>query len=240
MAKQEITEEEYNNLADQKHDLEKTVKNQEVAIAQLSEAVKTTKDDTFYNKEIEGLKKRAEKAEAETKRIQAKVDKDSRERELNNEDAQKKEKARIAEIKRSTSITQSEHTRFRALEKVPAGQRDVFGNTDSPVINMGVEFDRYRGGLYLPVPTVIEIAQSLGMLTKADSEALFTSEADANARASASTKFAKELQDGINSLIGEFNDKLSAIVADVPVGDEEPDDGETKSAKASGKADHAK
>lgn len=237
MAKELITEEEYNDKVDKITELERELRAKDDAIRQLSAVVQEKKDESWFQREIDGEKKKTAKAEARVKTLEANIAKEKLERSINQADAAKIEQARIDEIRANTLVSQNEHTRFRLLERAPSGQRDLFGDPSTPVFDAGIEFHGYYGGVYLPVSMVIEIAQSIGMLTAEDSNSLKDHSLVSEKKANVAPSAAKELQDGITRLISEFNSELDSVVLDVPVGDEESDGDESKSTETAGQAD---
>lgn len=239
-ANKDVSAEEVKDLREELTLAKREKRTAESSVQQLASALQENKDSSWFSRELEGEKRKTSKAEQELKAFKEKVAKADRERELNEADAKAIEDRRIAEIKASVNVSQNEHSRFRVLEKAPSGQRDVFGDPDTPVVDLGVEFSGYYGGLYLPVKVVIEVAQSIGMLTAEQSTELIHNVETSNARALAAPNLAKELQSGIDSLIGDFSNRLDSIVADVPVGESEPDTAKSAPAKSSGKAANAK
>lgn len=155
--------------------------------------------------ELKREKSRADKAEAELKALRLKAEKAEAERIQNEADEKAKADAKAAEILANTHIEQSEHSRYRVMNRVPSGERDLFGDPTTEVFDTGVYFTGFYGGIYLPVAMVIEMAQSIGMLTTEESKALADHSIESDRRAEKAPKLAKELQSGIDRLIHKFN-----------------------------------
>lgn len=206
-------------------------------IRELEATIIESKKDSWFAREITGEKAKRATVEAELDALKTKVLKEARERMANAADAEREEKERIAAIRKTVRLQQTQHTRFRVMERSPAGQRDITGDPTTPVVDMRITLNRYSGGLYIPVTFLVEIAQSLGMLTASQSTELLQNVEDSNARANVSTTLAKELKDGIDNLISEFNSKLATVVSDVPDDGEGSGETESKSNVTLGKAD---
>lgn len=233
---EKVSIDDYNEIVEEKNLLERELRAKDKAIIDLTESIGEKKDQSWFTREIDGEKKKTEKALAKVKTLEEKIAKDKRESAINEADALRIEEARIEEIRKNTTI-QSEHSRFRVLPRVPSGERDLFGDPTTEVFDTGVYYSGFYGGIYLPVATVVEMGQSIGMLTAEDSNALKNHSIESTNRADRAPLLAKELQDGIDRLIGAFNDELDSATPDVSVGDENTGVGESESDSPTGQAD---
>jgi hypothetical protein len=168
--------------------------------------------DGNYQREFDRLTRRADSAEAELDQLKKRVRDEAIERDNQENDRKAAEEARLSQF-RTEDVVQDENTRFRVLGKVPAGQRDIFGDpTTEGVVTFGVNFNRYTGGLYVPVSVVIEVAQSIGMLTKEQSENLTTELKVATAKNESAGRLAEELLDGIQTCVDDFYSALDDVL----------------------------
>ena len=169
--------------------------------------------DANYQRELERLNKGLQTAQAELKALREKTDREQYERDQIAND-RRIEEERIAKQFGTTSVEQSEHTRFRLYSQAPRGQRDIFGDPNSEVFDLGIEFDGYYGGLYLPLNTVVEIGRSVGMLTKEQADELKRDLAIKKAQVERAGDLAQELTNGIQANIDNFFTQLDSVVPD--------------------------
>lgn len=191
--------------------------------------------DANYQKEFDRLNKKADKAESELVEIKRRTAVEQAAREQTAIDLKAAEERRAKQFG-IENVDQDIHTRFRAMSKPPAGQRDLFGDPATPVFDLRVNLTRYTGGIYLPIATVIEMAQSIGMLTKSQAESLSTELANTNAKVESAGALAQELIDGISSHVDNFYSALSNVVADGDLDDSESGSSESESSEVDGQA----
>lgn len=168
-------------------------------------------NDGNFQKELSRVNRQKEKALSDLEALRLRVRDEAIERETIANDAIAAEKARLKEFGIS-KVNQDHHTRFRALPKSPGGQRDIFGDPTSPVFDLGVEFQYYNGGIYIPVQTVIEMAQSIGMLTEDQANDLNLELSTVKSQVEMAGAFAQELVDGISSHVDNFYSNLAGVV----------------------------
>lgn len=187
-------------------------------------------NDANYEREIDRLQKKSEKAESELKALREKTEQEQRERETIADDIRREEERRLAQF--GISVTQNEHTRFRISPKPPRGQRDIFGDPESEVVNLGVELQDYNGGLYVPVSVIIEIGQSIGMLTKEQAFDLNEELNKTNAKVEATGALSQELISGITARVDHFYSSLDSVISrDSNAVSGEPESAETTATK---------
>lgn len=189
-------------------------------------------NDANYQREIERLTKKSDKAESELKAIKQKSEIEKQERETIAADRKKAEEQRLAEF--GIAVDQDHHTRFRKYNRVPSGQRDIFGDSSSSVFNLGVELSRYSGGLYVPVDVVIEMGRSIGMLTKDEADAIKSELTKTNAKVEAAGALAQELIHGITSRVDHFYSSLDSVVPLVGNGISESESNDEDAGQANG------
>lgn len=167
-------------------------------------------DTTHFESEIRRINSKLEKEQAEHDALKVKVRDEKLERETLENDRIERERQERAQF--GTSVEQDEHTRFRVLPKAPSGQRDIFGDPVSEVVDLGVEFNNFNGGIYVPVSVFIEVGQSIGMLTKEQATDLNSELTTTKAKVEFAGTYAKELSSGIENLVNRFFDNLDSIV----------------------------
>lgn len=188
------------------------------------------KDLSWYTKEIDRLNKENSLLKGD---LQSRKEK---------EYVLKRERATIkkdqeAELAHTLGMyNQSAHTRFRLLDR-PARGLDIFGNPDTPVFDLGVTLDYFSGPVYVPAQVVIEMAQSIYMLTVEDSEKLRQELAFSKAKNEKAAVLGTELTDGISDLVNRFYTDLDSLVVDSSDDDEGESESDGKSNGADGKSD---
>lgn len=187
------------------NDTEKVQEELEIAKGRLE----THKDTSWYQLENEKLSRELEIAKADLASI------DERKRLQKIEEQVKLHDVIVEEAKTAGVFKQTEHTRFRVFEKPET--RDIFGDVSQPVFDLGVEVVGHYGKIQVPVNSVIEMAQSIHMLTEEQAEALKQERDFAIAKANVAPNLAGELTDGIATLVSAFYaglDSADTIAAD--------------------------
>lgn len=211
---------------------DKTKAELEAENAALRKQIEDAPDQGHLESEIERLNNKVKDVVQEKDEYKVRLENDIREREVIAEDQRKAEEAKAAQFK-TLKIDQNEHTRFRISGRPPAGQRDIFGDPTSIVANLGVELQRYSGGLYVPISVVIEIGQSIGMLTREQAAELNTELENTRAKVESAGTLATELSNGIQELVDRFYSDLDSVVSDVPDAGSEADAGNEIAGQAS-------
>lgn len=141
-----------------------------------------------------------------------------------------KEADQKAQEERELLPFQTPHTRFRLRERPTV--RDIFGDTVHSVFDLGVELDNYTGPVQVPLPVVIEIAQSIGMLTEDQAKSLKLDFEHEKAKNEEAANAGTELINGISDLVDNFNRRLESVPRPTVVGDVEKDSGGSAEGKA--------
>lgn len=178
-------------------------------VDELTEKLGERFDATHYELEINRIKAKLEKEESEHSALKVKVRDEKAERETLENDRIERERQELAQFGIVTQ--QDEHTRFRVLAKAPSGQRDIFGDPVSEVVDLGITFTDFNGGVYVPLSIFIEVGQSIGMLTKEQADELNTELSNTKAKVEFAGNHAKELVSGIDSLVGQFFADLDSV-----------------------------
>ena len=145
----------------------------------------------------------------EIERLKSEVKlRDERMNEWKHEQAAKEHDAKHKH-EQETRPFQTEHTRFRLLPGPYL--RDIFGNVGTPVFDLGVTLDHYSGHVDIPLPVVIEMAESIGMLSVEKSDELKAELETEKAKNEAAAKLGSILAGGINQLVDGFHDGLSTV-----------------------------
>lgn len=182
-------------------------------------------DLSWYGKEIDRLGKALEVSEANLKGLKEKKHREEIDGKVIKDDAKREKERELVQY------NQSEHTRFRLRER--PSRLNIFGNPDGPVFDLGVDLSYFNGPVQVPASVVVEMGQSIGMLTVEESEQLKENLAFATAKNEKAALLATELTDGIAVLTDKFYADLDSVVYD----DDEDSDGEPKeSAPDSGNA----
>jgi len=92
-----------------------------------------------------------------------------------------------------------------------------------PVFDLNIEMQDYTGRVYLALPTVIEMAQSLGMATIEEADAMRAEIAELKKQINRLPSAQENLKSGIDSLVSEFLADLRNDKSDVPLPVEEPE-----------------
>jgi len=192
----------------------KTKAELEVEIAELREqlAQPIYSQEENYQKEFQRLTRKAETAESEKKALEIRMRDEALARETIRQDKEAEEARRLAEF--GTSIRQDEHTRFRILQKAPAGQRDIFGDPTTEVVDLGIELQGYYGGVYIPKAVIVEIGLSIGMLTSEQADELKSELHKTKATVESAGAIAQELLNGITTHVHDFYSALGNVVVD--------------------------
>lgn len=211
---------------------DKTKAELEADIVALKAQLADVPDISHYESEIDRLTRLNKEIVQEKDEFKIRLENDVREREIIAEDRRKADEAKAAQFKK-LKIDQSEHTRFRIYGRPPAGQRDIFGDPTSVVVNLGVELNRYTGGLFVPLPVIIEIGQSIGMLTREQATELKTELSNTAAQVESAATLATELRFGIEKLVDRFYSDLDTVVSDVSDSGSESESGNEIAGQAS-------
>lgn len=197
---------------EQLKDFDKIKEELEIANGRLQ----THKDTSWYQLENEKLRRELEIAKADLDSVE------ERKRQQKIEEQVKLHDVITEEAKTAGVFKQTEHTRFRVNAKPET--RDIFGDVTNPVFDLGVEMVGHYGKIEVPVNAVIEMAQSIHMLTEEQAEILKQERDFAIAKANVAPKLAGELTDGITALVDRFYRGLDS--ADIVSGsDSETDSG---------------
>ena len=147
--------------------------------------------------------------EAEIERLKQEVKlRDERMNEWKLEQKAKEQDAK-AKHERETRPYQTEHTRFRLLPGPYL--RDIFGNVGVPVFDLGVTLDHYSGHVDIPLDVVVEMAQSIGMLTADQADELNKQLETEKAKNEAAAQLGSILAGGIHNLVGDFHSSLDSV-----------------------------
>lgn len=186
-------------------------------------------DLSWYGKEIDRITRENEELKAVVKSNEARKHEQEREAAVLLEDAKNKEERERAQY------VQTAETRFRALTRPTI--RDIYGDTAYPVFDLSVELMDYRGPVQIPVHVVIEMGQSIGMLTKEQAEEVKQELAFSKAKNEKAALLGTELTGGISALVQQFYIDLDNI-ADTSADEGKADSAELgKSDSDSGKSD---
>lgn len=191
-------------------------------------------DLTSHIEKAKQLEADKTKLEMEIKLMKESARERERELAIRDEDVKKKEEQEKLPF-------QTEHTRFRLLPG--PYQRDIFGNVGVPVFDLGVTLDFYSGHVDIPLNVVVEMAQSIGMLTTEQAEELKLELKVEKAKNEAAGNLGNILVDGIHSLIGDFNVNLDSVgvasreaeLAETNVGNKDAEDAGQSSGDDAGK-----
>lgn len=170
-------------------------------------------DVSWYDREIERLTKKSASAEGDLKALKDRVHIEAIERETIARDKAEKDARELAPY---NVPEQSAHTRFRIYEKAPAGGRDIFGDPESAVFDLGVQLSNYYGEVYVPVAVIVEAGLSMGMLTREQAESIQNELATTKSKVDSAANLAQELSNGISELVDSFYYGLDNVV---PTGD---------------------
>jgi len=209
----------------------KTKDELEQDIEHLKAQLANVPDVGHFEYEIERLNKKVEEEAQRADAAETRLKEDLREREIIAEDQKRAREAKEAQFKK-LKIEQSEHTRFRIYNRPPSGQRDIFGDPESIVANLGVELQRYSGGVYIPLSVVIEIGQSIGMLTREQAGELKSELSNTVAQVESAATLATELRHGIEKLVDRFYSDLDNVVSDDVDNESESDSGAENAGQA--------
>lgn len=177
-------------------------------------------DLSWYQKEIDRLTKALEVTEANLKGLKEKKHREEIDGKVIKED-QKKEKEREL-----VQYNQSEHTRFRLRER--PSKLNIFGNPDGPVFDLGVDLSYFNGPVQIPADVIIEMGQSIGMLTVEEAEKAKADLEASETKNKKAARLASELTDGISVLTDKFYADLDSVVYDDDSDDSiEPKESET-------------
>lgn len=190
--------------------------------------------DANYQKEIQRLTVKAEKAESEVVRLKEKAATEKRDRETLANDRKVAEERKLKQFEELPP--QNGESRFRMFPKSTGANRDIFGDPTSPVFDMRVNLRNYTGGIFIPVAVVIEAAQSIGMLTKEQSDSIKSELADTTAKVESAGAIAQELVDGISSCVDRFYSDLGNVVASDDPADSKSGESDKDAGKTSGQA----
>lgn len=160
-------------------------------------------DLSWYQKEINKLTSDNGDYVAEIKALKQKIANQVTEKEVITADRKREESAALR------PFNQSEHTRFRLRER-PI-MRDIFGDVINPVFDAGVELQDYSGPVQLPVGVVIEMAQSIGMLTIEQAKELRDELTASTIKNEQAAILGTELTSGISLLVDQFYADLADI-----------------------------
>jgi hypothetical protein len=197
-------------------------------------------DLSWYQREIDRLNKDLEVTKADLKSTKEKEHIQKVEAEVIANDRKKEADQELVQY------NQSEHTRFRLRER--PSRLNIFGTPDGPVFDLGVDLSFFNGPVQIEAYVIVEMAQSIGMLTVEESEKLRADLAFAKAKNEKAALLATELTDGIAVLTDKFYADLDSVVYDDDPSSEtdnlvESDksknesDSDSGSAKDSGQAD---
>lgn len=98
--------------------------------------------------------------------------------------------------------------------------KDIWNDSGRPVFDTGIDLENFTGIVYLPVVKIIEMARSIGMLTKEDSDKLIETYEKEKAKNEFAAIEAKELIRGISELVDRFDGNLAGFVVPPVVKDE--------------------
>ena len=184
-------------------------------------------DLSWYQKEIDRLTKLNEVTEANLKGLKETKHREEIDGKVIKDDAKREKEQELVQY------NQSEHTRFRLRER--PSRLNIFGTPDGPVFDLGVDLSFFNGPVQIPAAVIVEMGQSIGMLTVEEAAELKENLAYSNAKNEKAALLATELTDGIAVLTDKFYADLDSVVYDV----DEDSDGSTKeSASDSGNANH--
>jgi hypothetical protein len=155
------------------------------------------------------------------KALKDKIQQEQIERDTIAEDKRRAEEAIMKQY--GHSVNQNEHTRFRLLGHAPTGQRDIFGDPNSEVFDLGVDLQDFWGGIYLPLNVVIEMAQSVEMLTKEQANELKAELELKTKQVNKASDLAQELINGVSANIDSFFAGIDSVILD----DNESDENES-------------
>lgn len=163
-------------------------------------------DLSWYQKEIDRITKELDGTKADLKSLKEKEHIQAIEAEVIAADRERETKEELVQY------NQNEHTRFR-LRNRPS-TRNIFGGVDGPVFDLGVDLSFFNGPVQIEAYVIVEMAQSIGMLTVEESERLRADLAFAKAKNEKAALLATELTDGISVLTDKFYADLDSVVYD--------------------------
>lgn len=159
-------------------------------------------DLSEYIQKIDKLTKENEKKGHEIDNLKENWARELREREILAQDTKNKEHE-------DKLPYQTHHTGYRLLPR--PYKLDIFGDVGRPVFDLGVTLDNYSGHVDIPMQVVVEMAQSIGMLTLDQAEELNKDLEVERARNEAAGRLGNILASGIGDLVSQFGSGLSAI-----------------------------
>ena len=160
-------------------------------------------DLSYYTHRVKELEELVENQQFE---IKAQIEHRAREqKERENIDRDRAEAKRVEQMPWQSPIAS-----YRVM---PHGiNRDIWNDSGRPVFDTGINLDSFTGVVYLPVVKIIEMARSIGMLTKEDSDALIETYEKEKAKNEFAANESKELIRGISELVDRFDANLASFV----------------------------
>lgn len=103
-----------------------------------------------------------------------------------------------------------------------------------PVFDLGVELDSYDGSLYIKPEHIVEMARTLGMMTKHDADKLREENKELRRQINKLPVVQEELKDGLDNLVAKFFASLNSVdpEPDSNSSDATPDDRESAEAES--------
>jgi hypothetical protein len=194
----------------------KTVVELEAELASIKEENELLKsagnhDLSWYQKQNDDLQKKLDLANSAAYAAKEKEHLQKIEAEVLKADEVKTKERELAQY------NQSEHTRFRLLER--PNRLNIFGTPDGPVFDLGIDLQYFTGPIQIEAYVIVEMARSIGMLTVEQAEALNKELAESKAKNEKAATLGSELTSGISALVDKFYADLGsvAIAGDVSV-----------------------
>lgn len=164
-------------------------------------------DLSWYQKEINRLSKALEVSEANVNGLKEKKHREEIDGKVIKDDTKRAHEQELVQY------NQSEHTRFRLRER--PSKLNIFGTPDGPVFDLGVDLSYFNGPVQIPVGVIVEMGQSIGMLTVEQATKLETDLESSELKNKKAALLASELTDGISLLTDKFYADLDSVVYDV-------------------------
>jgi chromosome segregation ATPase len=197
-------EKENVEISDQLIELQKKYDQVNNDLARLNDA--GLHDLSWYQREIDRLSKKLATTESNLKGYEEKKRLQEIEADVIRQDKERIQKAELL------PYNQSEHTRFRLRDR--PSKLNIMGTPDGPVFDLGVDLSYFSGPVQIEAHIIIEMAQSIGMLTVEESEKLRADLAFSKAKNEQAAQLATELTDGISVLTDKFYADLDSVVYD--------------------------